>query len=91
VHKPNTCLFRTQQLIKRIFGLDWFDSTLFLIFVSFQCFTENSVLYCTDFTCNLYCYVRMGSSHKLFRAPVHVTLVIIYEFPTLNLKRAHDL
>jgi len=33
----------------------------------------------------------MGSSHKLFRAPVHVTLVIIYEFPTLNLKRAHDL
>ena len=33
----------------------------------------------------------MGSSHKLVFAPLHVTLLIIYGFPALNLKRAHDL
>ena len=33
----------------------------------------------------------MGSSHKLFFAFAHVTLLIIYRFPAFNLKRAHDL
>ena len=33
----------------------------------------------------------MGSSHKLFFAFAHVALLIIYECPALNLKRAHDL
>ena len=33
----------------------------------------------------------MGSSHKLFFVFAHGTVVIIYGFPALNLKRAHDL
>ena len=33
----------------------------------------------------------MGSSHKLFVAFIHATLLIIYGFPALNLKPAHEL